>query len=642
MCGIAGIYQKKQRFFDSRILTVMGNSIKSRGIDDQGFLGWSINQPVSISQDPETIINHQLMLIHRRLSILDLTEAGWQPMGTSNQQYYIIFNGEIYNYLELQKELKSLGYKFNSHSDTEVLLNAYVEWGTNCLTKLTGMFAFAILDIAKHKLFLARDFLGIKPLYYTYCNEGFAFASEITTLLQIPNMNPQINSQRAYEYLHSGVTDYGDQTLFANINQLPSAHYLEISLDNFIQSQPIRYWNINLNQTLDISYQEATAQIRELFLNNMQLHLRSDVPLGAALSGGIDSSAIVMAMRHLLGEKLQLLTFSYIASDNKINEEKWIDLINNQSQSISAKIQPNPQELINDLEHLIAIQGEPFGSTSIYAQYRIFQLAKSTGIKVMLDGQGADEILGGYRAYLGSRMASLLYNKQWYQAFNFAKKSSQLPQQTLIDLLIRTGGLMIPNQWQNLARKLVNREFDPPWLNLTWFRENCQLPSNSYSFQDHNILKQELYKATMERSLPMLLRYEDRNSMSNSIESRVPFLTPNFVQFIFSLPESYIIDKNGRSKAIFRDAMKGIVPDLILNRSDKIGFSTPEYSWLNMLRPWVESVINSDIAKTIPIFDYPFLQKDVELILNGQKKFNFQVWRWLNLIKWAEYFNVEF
>ena len=642
MCGIAGIVGFDRTTIDSQLLKSLSDALSDRGPDDVGFLGWSGTAPVQVSHHPEAVEGNRLSLVHRRLSILDLTPSGWQPMATTDGRYYITFNGEIYNYLELQIQLKALGHQFRSHCDTEVLLAAYAQWGVKAFTDLVGMFAFAILDTWERKLILARDYFGIKPLYYTYYRDGFAFASEIKALLNLPGINRQVNPQRLYDYLRSGRTDYGSQTLFADIVQLPPAHYLEISLDNPRQTQLVQYWQLDLNQRLDLSFQEATEQLRELFLDNIRLHLRSDVPVGAALSGGIDSSAIAMAMYYLQGKDLQLYTFSYIADDPALSEEKWVDLVGQEAGAFVHKVQPQPDELVADLEHLIYLQDEPFGSTSIYAQYRVFHKAKEVGIKVMLDGQGADELLGGYRPYVAARFASLLSQGQWGKAKQFWQKASQLPDTGKLSLLVRAGGLLLPPNLQGSARRLVGKEHIPSWLNSNWLTKNGAIPKLLGQRNSPEVLREELYQALVATSLPMLLRYEDRNSMAHSIESRVPFLTPALVNFVFSLPEEFIINSDGTSKAIFRQAMRGIVPDAILNRRDKIGFATPEQRWLATLRPWVEQVLHSEVAAQIPVLNLNVVKTELQAVLDGQKLFDFRVWRWVNLIRWAERFSVSF
>ncbi len=640
MCGIGGIVRFNSKKIDSQILTSISNSLKHRGPDDQGFLGWSRTAPVKLSRNPADVEDFPICLFHRRLSVLDLSPAGWQPMSTPDGRYYIVFNGEIYNYLELQTQLQSLGKQFYSHSDTEVLLAAYAQWGILAFSKLVVMFACAILDTWEHTLLLARDYFGIKPLYYTYSHHKLAFASEIKTLLCLPEIKRRVNPQRLYDYLNSGLTDYGSETLFADIKQLPPAHFLKISLDKPQQPQIKRYWQVNLTQHSDITLPEATEHLRHLFLESVNLHLRSDVPVGAALSGGIDSSAIVMAMRYLQGSQLQLHTFSYIAAESTFNEEKWVDIVTDATTAISHKTQPSPEELTRDLNQLIDLQDEPFGSTSIYAQYRVFQMAQTAGIKVMLDGQGADELLGGYRPYLAARLASLLRQGKWQNASQFLQSIANQPGVNHPKMLLRAVGLLLPPSWQASIRQLVKKDVNPSWLNTDWFNQNSFLPHfHKYGTET---LREELAQALEEISLPMLLRYEDRNSMANSIESRVPFLTPNLVNFVFSLPEEFIIANDGTSKAIFREAMRGIVPDAILGRKDKIGFATPEQRWLQDLRPWFESVLNSDIACEIPALNMPIVKEEFQSVLAGRSAFDFRIWRWVNCIRWVERFSVTF
>jgi asparagine synthase (glutamine-hydrolysing) len=349
-----------------------------------------------------------------------------------------------------------------------------------------------------------------------------------------------------------------------------------------------------------------------------------------------------MAMRHLQGEQLQIHTFSYIASDPSLSEEKWVDKVAETAAVVGHKVQPAPEDLITDLNQLIDLQDEPFGSTSIYAQYRVFQLAKSSGIKVMLDGQGADELLGGYRPFLAARLASLLCQGKWGSADKFLQTATKLPETSQKKLLLRAIGLLLPPHIQASVRQLVNKDVTPNWLNRQWFTRNGLTPKLYPGKHGQEVLRSELYHAVMETSLPMLLRYEDRNSMTHSIESRVPFLTPGLVNFIFSLPEEFIIAEDGTSKAIFREAMRGIVPNEILDRKDKIGFATPEQQWLKNLRPWVATVLNSEMATQISALNLPQVRAEFQAVVDGKSAFDFRIWRWVNLIRWAERFHVTF
>ncbi|HOW17996.1 MAG TPA: asparagine synthase (glutamine-hydrolyzing), partial [Phycisphaerae bacterium] len=415
MCGIAGLIVSPPDRVDRAFVPLALRKLAHRGPDDHGcLLYW--RSGVRPARDwRDDLPDAEAALVHRRLSIIDLTEAGRQPMGSADGRYYIVFNGEIYNYVELREELEGLGHTFRSRSDTEVLLTACARWGTAALPRLVGMFAFAILDTRERRLLLARDFFGIKPLYYVVNKGRFAFASELKVLLEFADRPRRINPERLYQYLRYGYTDHGGETFLKDVRQVPPAHYLQIRLDKLDDAEPVRYWDVDPTTRADVSFEQAARRTRELFLENMRLHLRSDVPVGTALSGGIDSSAIVMAMRQLGGKDLDLHTFSYVADDEAVSEERWVDVVTEAAGAVTHKVRPVPEELLADLDALIYSQDEPFGSTRIYAQYRVFRLAREAGIKVMLDGQGADEILGGYRFYLAARLASLIRQGRWVQ-----------------------------------------------------------------------------------------------------------------------------------------------------------------------------------------------------------------------------------
>ncbi len=559
-------------------------------------------------------------------------------MSSPDGRYHIVFNGEIYNYLELRRELLALGYSFRSGSDTEVLLAAWSQWGVGCLNRLEGMFAFALYDQKARSVHLVRDFFGIKPLYYCHFAKGLGFASEIPVLLELEGVSRKVNPQRLYRYLRFGLTDDGGETLFADVKQLPPAHYLHIDLDNPQLSQPIRYWQPQLGPISVVSFAEATEQVREHFLQNIRLHLRSDVPVGAALSGGIDSSAIVMAMRYLEPD-LELHTFTYVA-DGGVSEEPWAELVGQAARVRAHKVRPSAAELVADLDHLIKVQGEPFGSTSIYAQYRVFRLAQEAGIKVMLDGQGADEVLAGYAIYGGARLASLLKQGNWNQALAFLRASQLEP--ALKDTWKSALGFLLPPGWEPLARRLIGQELVPAWMKVDWFVERGVRLVSPRRPHGREVLRGELLQSLTETSLPKLLRYEDRNSMAHSIESRVPFLTPKFVELLLSLPEAYILSPQGQTKAVFRKAMQGLVPQAILERKDKVGFATPEQSWMNQLAPWVEQVLDTEALSSIQPLKKEVIRTEFASILSGKRTFDSRVWRWINLVAWVRLFEVRF
>lgn len=640
MCGILGLVSTRPDAELASRAVRLGRMIAHRGPDDHAWLAFG-PAGIRFGKDEPAAGADQVVLIHRRLSILDLSEAGCQPLSDPTGRWHLVFNGEIYNYLELRSELEKLGVVFRTRTDTEVLLHALIRWGQSALPRLVGMFAFALLDVLERRLFLARDFFGIKPLLYARTEHGFAFASELPPLLEVPGVSRQVEPQRLFDYLRFGTTDHGDATLFRDIRQLPPAHCLELHESRGWAGEPVAYWKLDRSQSLDLSFAEAATKTRELFLDNVRLHLRSDVPVGAALSGGIDSSAIVACMRHV-EPSLQLHAFSYIAEQAELSEERWIDLAAERSGAILHKVRPAADDLIADLDRLIRVQGEPFGSTSIYAQHRVFRAAREHNIPVMLDGQGADEMLGGYRFYNVTRLASLVRRGRLIEATRFLRSAGGLS---------GVGGRMrfaaqaiariLPGPLRSLGMSLAGRDLMPHWLRADWFRERKVREANVGSGSPRSVAE-HLEQSLFETNLPMLLRYEDRNSMAYSIESRVPFLTPEFVSFLLRLPEQYLISREGVSKHVFREAMRGLVPDPILDRKDKIGFVTPEQQWLQRLKPWVESTLQSEKAKTIPAIDAAALQREWNDVSSGRRHFDSRVWRWVNFIRWAEAFDVQF
>jgi asparagine synthase (glutamine-hydrolysing) len=638
VCGIGGLILFPPGSIKPEWARAFLKQLEHRGPDDAGWLTLQrgrLYQGREVQHDMEA----EVLLIHRRLSILDLSEAGHQPMSTPDGRYWITFNGEIYNYVELREELRGLGHTFRSQSDTEVLLAAYQQWGRESLTRLVGMFAFAILDVQTRRLFLARDCFGIKPLYYALWQEGFAFASEMPPLLELPGVSRDVNPQRLYEYLRDGLAHHGSETIFAHVRQLPSAHYLDLALDDLRSASPARYWDIDMTQQAELSFEEAAKRLRDLFIDSVRMHLRSDVPVGAALSGGIDSSSIVSVMR-MLEPKLEIHAFSYVADDPSISEERWVDLLGKEMNLKVHKIRSRSDDLLADLNALIQIQGEPFRSTSMHAQFRVFRAAREAGVKAMLDGQGADELLAGYGRYRVARICSLLRQGHILRAGRLWHCSSKLQDGQLWWTTPRVVGSLLPARLRNRIRQSLRGDIVPAWLNASWAREHEVLSSSIDEPQGRERLKQSLYLDMTETSLPQLLRSEDRNSMAFSIESRVPFLTPALASFVFTLPEEYMVSPKGTTKAVFRRAMRGIVPDKILDRTDKIGFSTPEKQWLLSVGPYVEEVLNRRTAARIDALNTQEMKSQWEQMVGGARPPDSRVWRWMNLLLWAEQFEV--
>ncbi len=637
MCGIAGFIPFPRGTVPPGLAARMSDRMAHRGPDDHGRLVLADGR-IDCRPDVEPADGPcELFLLHRRLAILDLSPRGRQPMVAPDGRYAIVCNGEIYNYRELRAELQGQGWVFTSRSDTEVLLAALAHWGPAALTRLTGMFALALLDVRRRSLLLARDFFGIKPLYYAVTAAGLAFASEIKALLEVPGVRRVARPEGVYLYLRYGLTDHGGQTMFEGIRQVPPAHVVEIPLDDPRPGEPRRYWRLDPDRRAGMSFETAAADLRRLFLESVELHLRSDVPTGACLSGGIDSTSIVMAMRRLGGPNLQLHAFGYLGGDPAIDEERWIDLAASAAGAHCRKTRPGPQDLVEQLDALLDSQDEPFGSTSIFAQRCVFRLAGEAGIKVVLDGQGADELLGGYRAYLSARLATLLGAGRWAQAAVLLNRAWRLPDGGGgLGLPLQAVGLLLPRVLRDRLRGLVGQELVPAWLNAQWFSRLGVRPTSLAEGGPGDRLRAALHQALTQTSLPMLLRYEDRNAMAFSIESRVPFLTPAMAEFCLALPEEYIIDRQAVSKAVFRRAMQGLVPREILERRDKIGFATPEKRWLDALAPWVDGVLAGQAARSVPAIDLSAARAWWSQVRAGRKPWDARVWRWVNLIRWVE------
>ncbi len=643
MCGIGGIINRDLGNVDPQALALIGRRLAHRGPDDWGFAKWGHQPGLSISRDPDSLDAGSVGLAHRRLAILDLSDAAAQPMASPDGRLVTVYNGEIYNYLELRAQLAP-SWQFKSHGDTEVLLAAYDKWGIDCLSRFVGMFAFAILDVPRRRLTLARDFFGIKPLYYAVAGNLLAFASEIGALLDLPGLSRSANPQRVMDYLRFGHTDFDDQTMFAAIKQLPPAHYLEIPLDAppaAALPAPVRYWELpSQRQTKnDISFDQAATALRDQFLASIHLHLRSDVPVGACLSGGIDSSSILAATaRARSGTPPALHAFSYIADDERLNEGKWIDIAATAAGATLHKTLAARQDLPADLERLIAAQAEPFAGTSVYAQYRVFQLAQEAGVKVLLDGQGADELLGGYMPYF--RAATMLRQGRPIDAWRFARHAAQIdPAAGAGPTFARAMGLIAPDRLHRLAR----RTRKPRWLGDGWFAKHGVTAMNQRpSRGEKDLLIWKLRQDVSRLSLPMLLRYEDRNSMAFSIESRVPFLTPQLAELSLSLPEDYLVSDGGLTKSVFRAAMEGITPGAILQRRDKIGFATPQDNWLLAMQTWVDGVLLDPAARDIGAIDIGAAIDTWNAIKRTNQAVDTCVWRWVNLILWAKQMNVTF
>jgi asparagine synthase (glutamine-hydrolysing) len=622
MCGILGIHDIRRLNNVKARLDLGLSRLRRRGPDDHDVLG-------------VLLTDGQIHLGHTRLSVIDLTEGAHQPMPSSDGRFLLVFNGEIYNYRELRAQLQVSGRKFNSASDTEVLVQAWAEWGEASLARLVGMFAFVILDRATNTLHGARDAFGIKPLYYHHSDgEGFCFASEIPAVQALRSSPPTLDWQVAYDYLVHGSYDTGERTFFADVQALRPGH--RFTYDLVSRRLDLRsWWKPTISPVQHLSIDDAAEGLRNYLLDSVKLHLRSDVPLGAALSGGLDSSAIVGCMRHIEPD-VPIHTFSFIASGSAVSEERWVDRMNAHVGAVAHKVSITPQELAADLDDMIAAQGEPFGSTSIYAQYRVYQLAREHGVTVTLDGQGADELCGGYVGYPGPRVHSLLDSGRVFGAAAFLREWGRWPGRNGMDGLRAAVAEYTSDATYQRLRRFNGAQVCPAWLDgnvLAAAGVSLRFPRPLPDVTaPGRRLPAELARSLQGLGLQGLLRHGDRNSMRFSVESRVPFLTIDLANFLLTLPEEYLVAPNGETKHLLRRAMRGLIPQDVLDRRDKIGFATPEHQWLLQMAPHIREWLR------LPLH-LPFLRQDEMLkafdqVVAGQRPFSWQVWRWINFTRW--------
>lgn len=607
-----------------------------RGPDDQGLAEFILGNR-AVSGSPNRSRPATVAFGHRRLAVIDLSEAARQPMSTADGRFHLIFNGEIYNYQEIRAELKNLGHRFRTSSDAEVLLEAWQRWGKALLPRLVGMFAFAILDSEQASVLLARDPFGIKPLYYVQDRRRIVFASEIAPLLDVPGVSRKAHPQTLYDFLSGALGERADKTFFQDVRQLAAGHYLEISCGSPGTAEPACYWQLERRRPAALSPNQASAGFRDLFEQSIRLHLRSDVPVGVSLSGGTDSSSITAMVRVVRSPEVPLHTFSYVAEDPELSEERWSRIV---AAAVSAEqhlVYAPPDELVRDFRELVRVQEQPFGSPTIYAQYRIFQSAREAGVKVVLTGQGADQYLG-YVRHLSVRLSTLVRTGRWLEAIRFLRQVRARPTSTALSLR-RVLREILPARVVETVRRLRARP--PVAANPDWFRERCS-PLTPYTEGDAGSLHDRLRQNLLE-ALPALLRFEDRNAMAFSIENRVPFLTTDLLHFVFSLPEEEIISSEGRCKAVLLRAMRGLVPREVLERRDKIGFAMPVSKLNRQSRSWLEGVLRG--AAAIPALDARELERRVNLTLHKQPpdtESERWLWRWLSLITWASEFQVRF
>ncbi|NOX89797.1 MAG: asparagine synthase (glutamine-hydrolyzing) [Calditrichaeota bacterium] len=647
MCGICGIYNLDQKPVNTNKLEQMTRLLKHRGPSDEGYLLWNTPKNRSLhcygidtmeeikarTTPLQNSISANLGFGFRRLSIIDLSARGHQPMSSADGKIWIVFNGEIYNYIELRSELQNLGFNFTTSSDTEVLLKAYQAWGEDCLPKLNGMWAFCLWDSRKQKLFCARDRYGIKPFNYFFNGKTFLFSSEIKSLL-IHDLDKSLNEEMIYRSLKlNSFLIHTDNTFFKKIKLLPHSHYL------VIQNQKLslrRYYDLDSQtfETSDLSFDEAKEQYRKLFIDSVKLRMRSDVEVGSTLSGGLDSSAIVCTAANLTDQQFQSFS-AYYTHDPRYDERKWIKLVAEQNNIKDHYISTQSDQALEDFHRIIFYMDYPVIGSSYISQYYVMKLAREHGVTVLLDGQGSDEITAGYNHSFYRYYADLL--KQ-FKILKFLKEfpvylrlhqKGTLPEKiakTLITLFLKESSIY-REEGKRAFPNPLNRQFADNKL----YESVRDLPTSK--------LSNFLYNLLMNTMLQTLLHYEDRNSMAFSIESRVPFLDYRLVEFAFTLPSEFKIHEH-IGKLIHREALRPLVPQEIINRKDKVSFFSPgEFFWLkNEYRSYAQSVFTSNKFKSREIFDVNRINSLYQKYLNGDTRLGTLLWKVFALEHWFRVF----
>lgn len=631
MCGIAGIVGQQASSVSVPSLAAMAALQSHRGPDDQGI--WH---------------HDNVGLAFRRLAIIDLSPAGHQPMCNENGDVWLVFNGEIYNYATLRAELRARGHGFRSRTDTEVVIHAYEEYGDDCVQHFNGMFAFAIWDARRQRLLLARDRIGIKPLYYYHAQERLVFASEIKAVLLGAGLHPCPNDDVVFGFLSHSRLDNSAATFFKNVSQLPASHIGVYEHGTFAMR---RYWDIPCGNE-DTSTVVTPAQFdtyaerfAHLLTDSIRLQLRSDVPIGTCLSGGLDSSAIVCIANQLLAAEVKGDNAAALVSAQKTFSARYHDFVQDEGRFMTEVVHatgadahavfPDGARLAEEFSSLLWFQEEPFLGTSVYAQWNVMRLARAAGVTVLLDGQGSDEQLAGYYRYFGALFADLVRSRMLVRLLREA--SIYLARgYPLRPALLGTAVALVTASWG--ARRIWSRAgslMAPMWLGPDFRKAHTFHPIHTP--RCHTSFDEMLHAAMTRESLPALLHYEDRNSMAFSIEARVPFLDHRLVEFVFSLPASAKINA-GTTKVIMRRALRGVVPPLVLLRHDKIGFATPQESWLRgPARTLIADTLASPSLAQRGYVDLKRVNKLVQRFQAGDMCSSDALWRCLTLELWLRH-----
>lgn len=634
MCGIAGFVANRELKLAAQPVL---DSLRHRGPDDRGVVTWTPGTPLRLVQSDAGLIQAHAALFHTRLSVIDTSTASCQPMLTSTGTAAIAYNGEVYNYRELRRELEALGRRFRTIGDTEVVLAAWEQWGVKAFIRFEGMFALAILDSQARRLLLARDIAGVKPLYFTYDQSGVYFASEAHALRNISNIGGEIDDRSVIEFVGLGLTDHDGRSFRRGVYHFRRGHVAEIQLDAPTCPEQVAFWHCP-DRGRAGGFKKSVALVRELFLDSIKLHLRSDVPIGVTLSGGIDSSAVLCGARQVLGREGSLTAFFYQAEEEALNERRWAEAAAKAAGAALRTVRLEGSPMFADLERLVVLQDEPFNSSSIYPQYLLFKRMREDGIKVSLGGQGADELFFGYPKIL-ERLGRLA-----------ARRGNAVQAMRYYFLAVSGGGAQLnhPEFWSMLGDAVQKRNHlkaievallgnkRAPYLGLRYQSVVEHAPDLAYRRESLvSDIEREIRELFFQSSLPRLLRYEDRNAMYWSIENRVPFCTKSLVEAAFSLPVGSLLSPLGVTKRVLRAALRGIVPDIILNRRDRIGFFTPEASLVLNSSGFVTQLFNEFPADWLPQIDFTSMRKTWRDISEGRAPYRPVVWRWISVCLWA-------
>jgi len=574
MCGISLAINVNNVSISKEQIKAMNDKVSHRGPDDEGFY-----------------IGSHFALGHRRLSILDLSPAGHQPMQW--KQWWITFNGEVYNYIELREELKALGHTFRSGTDTEVIVAAYEQWGTAAFSRFNGMWAFAIYDTQKNEIICCRDHFGIKPLYFARTGSWFLAGSEIKQFTVFPDFSPVLNKDAAVNFLVDGLLNYSEKTFFEGVDELRPGHYLQYDLSD--HGVRVHCWydldkaSIGIND----SFESATQRTRELFVDSVRLRMRSDVTVGSCLSGGIDSSSMVSVIHT---EKMANDTFATVTScyeDKRYDEQKFSDEVTGATGFRSLKVYPDLNCLWDEghFDKMLYHQDQPFSTASHYSEFSVFRKARENAIIVMLDGQGSDEYLCGYGEFFILRIREMLRRFQYLRAWRLIRaKAAHRQVSTLAEArsFFRTAYYFGAIR---AVKKLLGKD-EHPWMSEKW-KEIAKKAVVQFDGKD---IRQQSLAEISHSSIPYQLHSEDRNSMMFSIESRLPFLDPRLVEYGIGLPSSYKI-REGYTKFILREAIAEL-PGSIRLRKDKMGFVAPDAPWIMQNKELVRKELEEAIAST--------------------------------------------